>query len=180
LKDKRVFALDIGSPLAGAKYRGEFEEGVAVLKEIAASDGQIILFIDELHDRRPARLRARSTPRTFEADVARVSSTIGTTLDEYRKHIENDAASNAGSNRSSSASRRSGHDLDPARVARATVHHGVRILDSAVAAARLSSRYINDRFRRRAIDLVDEAVRCGWRSTRCPSSSTRSSATSAG
>jgi ATP-dependent Clp protease ATP-binding subunit ClpB len=167
LKDKRVFALDIGSLLAGAKYRGEFEERLkAVLKEIAASEGQIILFIDELHTivGAGAAEGAVDAANMLKPMLARGElHTIGaTTLDEYRKHIEKDAA----------LERR----FQPVFVGEPTVedtisilrglreryevHHGVRILDSAlVAAAVLSSRYINDRFLPdKAIDLVDEAA----------------------
>jgi len=166
LKEKRVFALDIGSLLAGAKYRGEFEERLkAVLKEIAASEGQIILFIDELHTivGAGAAEGAVDAANMLKPMLARGElHTIGaTTLDEYRKHIEKDAA----------LERR----FQPVFVGEPTVedtisilrglreryevHHGVRILDSAlVAAAVLSSRYINDRFLPdKAIDLVDEA-----------------------
>ncbi|HEV2249174.1 MAG TPA: AAA family ATPase, partial [Candidatus Limnocylindria bacterium] len=166
LKDKRVFALDIGSLLAGAKYRGEFEERLrAVLKEIAASEGQIVLFIDELHTivGAGAAEGAVDAANMLKPMLARGElHTIGaTTLDEYRKHIEKDAA----------LERR----FQPVFVGEPTVedtisilrglreryevHHGVRILDSAlVAAAVLSARYINDRFLPdKAIDLVDEA-----------------------
>jgi ATP-dependent Clp protease ATP-binding subunit ClpB len=166
LKDKRVFALDIGSLLAGAKYRGEFEERLkAVLKEIAASDGEIILFIDELHTivGAGAAEGAVDAANMLKPMLARGElHTIGaTTLDEYRKHIEKDAA----------LERR----FQPVFVGepsvedtisilrglreRYEVHHGVRILDSAlVAAAVLSARYISDRFLPdKAIDLVDEA-----------------------
>ncbi|MEA2660801.1 MAG: ATP-dependent Clp protease ATP-binding subunit ClpB [Chloroflexota bacterium] len=167
LKEKRVFALDIASLLAGAKYRGEFEERLkAVLKEIAASEGQIILFIDELHTivGAGAAEGAVDAANMLKPMLARGElHTIGaTTLDEYRKHIEKDAA----------LERR----FQPVFVGEPTVedtisilrglreryevHHGVRILDSAlVAAAVLSSRYINDRFLPdKAIDLVDEAA----------------------
>jgi ATP-dependent Clp protease ATP-binding subunit ClpB len=167
LKDKRVYALEIGSLLAGAKYRGEFEERLkAVLKEIAASDGQIILFIDELHTivGAGAAEGAVDAANMLKPMLARGElHTIGaTTLDEYRKHIEKDAA----------LERR----FQPVFVGepsvedtisilrglreRYEVHHGVRILDSAlVAAAVLSSRYISDRFLPdKAIDLVDEAA----------------------
>ncbi|MDQ6858447.1 MAG: ATP-dependent chaperone ClpB [Chloroflexota bacterium] len=166
LKEKRVFALDIGSLLAGAKYRGEFEERLkAVLKEIAASEGQIILFIDELHTivGAGAAEGAVDAANMLKPMLARGElHTIGaTTLDEYRKHIEKDAA----------LERR----FQPVFIGEPTVedtisilrglreryevHHGVRILDSAlVAAAVLSSRYISDRFLPdKAIDLVDEA-----------------------
>jgi ATP-dependent Clp protease ATP-binding subunit ClpB len=167
LKEKRVFALDIGSLLAGAKYRGEFEERLkAVLKEIASSDGQIILFIDELHTvvGAGAAEGAVDAANMLKPMLARGElHTIGaTTLDEYRKYIEKDAA----------LERR----FQPVYVGEPTLedtisilrglreryenHHGVRIQDSAlVAAATLSSRYITDRFLPdKAIDLVDEAA----------------------
>jgi len=166
LKDKRVFALDIGSLLAGAKYRGEFEERLkAVLKEIASSEGQIILFIDELHTvvGAGAAEGAVDAANMLKPMLARGElHTIGaTTLDEYRKHIEKDAA----------LERR----FQPVYIGepsvedtisilrglreRYEIHHGVRIQDAAlVAAATLSSRYITDRFLPdKAIDLVDEA-----------------------
>jgi len=166
LKEKRVFALDIASLLAGAKYRGEFEERLkAVLKEIASSDGQIILFIDELHTvvGAGAAEGAVDAANMLKPMLARGElHTIGATpLDEYRKHIEKDAA----------LERR----FQPVYVGEPTLedtisilrglreryenHHGVRIQDSAlVAAATLSSRYITDRFLPdKAIDLVDEA-----------------------
>jgi ATP-dependent Clp protease ATP-binding subunit ClpB len=167
LKDKRVFALDIGSLLAGAKYRGEFEERLkAVLQEIAKSEGQVILFIDELHTvvGAGAAEGAVDASNMLKPMLARGElHTIGaTTLDEYRKHIERDAA----------LERR----FQPVYVGepsledtisilrglreRYEIHHGVRIQDSAlVAAATLSSRYITDRFLPdKAIDLVDEAA----------------------
>ena len=166
LKNKRVFGLDIGSLLAGAKYRGEFEERLkAVLKEITASEGEIILFIDELHTvvGAGAAEGALDAANLLKPMLARgeLHAIGATTLDEYRKHIEKDAA----------LERR----FQPVYVGEPTVedtisilrglreryevHHGVRILDSAlVAAAILSSRYINDRFLPdKAIDLVDEA-----------------------
>jgi ATP-dependent Clp protease ATP-binding subunit ClpB len=166
LKDKRIFELNIGSLLAGAKYRGEFEERLkAVLKEIAASDGQIILFIDELHTvvGAGAAEGAVDAANMLKPMLARGElHTIGaTTLDEYRKHIEKDAA----------LERR----FQPVYVGepsvedtisilrglreRYEVHHGVRIQDSAlVAAATLSARYITDRYLPdKAIDLVDES-----------------------
>ena len=166
LKEKRVFALDIGALLAGAKYRGEFEERLkAVLKEIAASDGQIVLFIDELHTvvGAGAAEGAVDAANLLKPMLARgeLHAIGATTLDEYRKHIEKDAA----------LERR----FQPVIVGepsledtisilrglreRYEIHHGVRILDSAlVAAATLSSRYISDRFLPdKAIDLVDEA-----------------------
>src|SRR5881296_363902 len=167
LKEKRVFALDIGSLLAGAKYRGEFEERLkAVLQEIAKSEGQIILFIDELHTvvGAGAAEGAVDAANMLKPMLARGElHTIGaTTLDEYRKHIEKDAA----------LERR----FQPVMIGEPTVedtisilrglreryevHHGVKIKDSAlVAAAVLSSRYIADRFLPdKAIDLVDEAA----------------------
>ena len=167
LKEKRVFALDIGALLAGAKYRGEFEERLkAVLKEIAASDGQIILFIDELHTvvGAGAAEGAVDAANLLKPMLARgeLHAIGATTLDEYRKYIEKDAA----------LERR----FQPVHVGEPTVedtisilrglreryevHHGVRILDSAlVAAAVLSSRYISDRFLPdKAIDLMDEAA----------------------
>jgi ATP-dependent Clp protease ATP-binding subunit ClpB len=166
LKEKRVFALDIGSLLAGAKYRGEFEERLkAVLKEIASSEGQIILFIDELHTVVGAGAAdgAVDAANMLKPMLARGElHTIGaTTLDEYRKHIEKDAA----------LERR----FQPVYIGepsvedtisilrglreRYEIHHGIRIQDAAlVAAATLSSRYITDRFLPdKAIDLVDEA-----------------------
>ena len=167
LKDKRIFALDIGALLAGAKYRGEFEERLkAVLKEIASSDGQIILFIDELHTvvGAGAAEGAVDAANMLKPMLARgeLHAIGATTLDEYRKHIEKDAA----------LERR----FQPVYVGepsvedtisilrglreRYEIHHGVRIQDSAlVAAATLSSRYISDRFLPdKAIDLVDEAA----------------------
>src|SRR5438132_1341842 len=164
---KRVLALDIGSLLAGAKYRGEFEERLkAVLQEIAKSEGQIVLFIDELHTvvGAGAAEGAVDAANMLKPMLARGElHTIGaTTLDEYRKHIEKDAA----------LERR----FQPVYVGEPTIedtisilrglreryenHHGVRIQDAAlVAAATLSSRYITDRFLPdKAIDLVDEAA----------------------
>jgi ATP-dependent Clp protease ATP-binding subunit ClpB len=167
LKDKRVVALDLGALIAGAKYRGEFEERLkAVLKEIKDSDGQIVLFIDELHTvvGAGAAEGAMDASNLLKPMLARGElHTIGaTTLDEYRKHIEKDAA----------LERR----FQPVYVDQPTVeetisilrglreryenHHGVRITDSAlVAAAVLSNRYITERFLPdKAIDLVDEAA----------------------
>src|SRR6059036_4220405 len=167
LKDKRIFELNIGSLLAGAKYRGEFEERLkAVLKEIAASEGQIILFIDELHTvvGAGAAEGAVDAANMLKPMLARGElHTIGaTTLDEYRKHVEKDAA----------LERR----FQPVLVNEPSVedtisilrglreryelHHGVRIQDAAlVAAAQLSHRYISDRFLPdKAIDLIDEAA----------------------
>jgi ATP-dependent Clp protease ATP-binding subunit ClpB len=167
LKNKRVVALDMGALIAGAKYRGEFEERLkAVLKEVTDSQGQIILFIDELHTVVGAGKAegAMDAGNLLKPMLARGElHCIGaTTLDEYRKHIEKDAA----------LERR----FQPVMVdqpsvedtisilrglrERYEVHHGVRIKDSAlVAAAVLSNRYISDRFLPdKAIDLVDEAA----------------------
>ena len=167
LKDRRVWALDIGSLLAGAKYRGEFEERLkAVLSEIKGSDGRIVLFIDELHTivGAGAAEGAVDAANLLKPLLARgeLRCVGATTLDEYRKHIEKDAA----------LERR----FAPVYVGEPTVvdtiailrglkpryeaHHGVRIRDAAlVAAAVLSHRYIADRFLPdKAIDLVDEAA----------------------
>ena len=167
LKDKTVFALDMGALVAGAKYRGEFEERLkAVLKEIADSEGRVILFIDELHTvvGAGAAEGAMDASQMLKPMLARGElHTIGaTTLDEYRKYIEKDAA----------LERR----FQPVTVGEPTVedtisilrglreryeiHHNVKFKDSAlVAAAVLSNRYISDRFLPdKAIDLVDEAA----------------------
>ncbi|MGE3178846.1 MAG: ATP-dependent Clp protease ATP-binding subunit, partial [Vicinamibacterales bacterium] len=167
LKDKTVFALDMGALVAGAKYRGEFEERLkAVLKEITDSQGRIVLFIDELHTvvGAGAAEGAMDASQMLKPMLARGElHTIGaTTLDEYRKHIEKDAA----------LERR----FQPVLVGEPTVedtisilrglreryevHHKVTLKDSAlVAAAVLSNRYIADRFLPdKAIDLVDEAA----------------------
>src|ERR1700675_534645 len=167
LKDKRLLALDLGALVAGAKYRGEFEERLkSVLNEVTAAEGKIILFIDEMH----TLVGAGKTEGAMDASnllkpaLARGElHCIGaTTLDEYRKHVEKDAA----------LARR----FQPIFVSEPTVedtisilrglkdkyeqHHGVRITDSAlVAAATLSNRYITDRFLPdKAIDLMDEAA----------------------
>lgn len=167
LKEKRVIALDLGALIAGAKYRGEFEERLkAVLKEITAAEGQIILFIDEMHTLVGAGAAegAMDAGNMLKPMLARGElHTIGaTTLDEYRKHIEKDSA----------LERR----FQPVYIGepsvedtisilrglkeRYEVHHGVRITDPAViAAASLSQRYITDRFLPdKAIDLIDEAA----------------------
>ena len=166
LKNKKIFALDMGALVAGAKYRGEFEERLkAVLKDISESEGRIVLFIDELHTvvGAGAAEGAMDASQMLKPMLARGElHTIGaTTLDEYRKHIEKDAA----------LERR----FQPVLVGEPTVedtisilrglreryeiHHGVRVKDAAlVAAAVLSQRYIADRFLPdKAIDLVDEA-----------------------
>jgi ATP-dependent Clp protease ATP-binding subunit ClpB len=167
LKGKRVWALDIGALIAGSKYRGEFEERLkAVLNEIKAAEGKVILFIDELHTivGAGAAEGAVSAGNLLKPMLARgeLRAIGATTLDEYRKHIEKDAA----------LERR----FQPILVGEPSVadtiailrglkeryeaHHGVRIRDAAlVAAAVLSDRYITDRFLPdKAIDLVDEAA----------------------
>jgi len=167
LKGKRVWALDIGALLAGSKYRGEFEERLkAVLNEIQASEGEIVLFIDELHTivGAGAAEGAVSAGNLLKPMLSRgeLRAVGATTLDEYRKHIEKDPA----------LERR----FQPVLVGEPSVadtiailrglkeryeaHHGVRIRDAAlVAASVLSERYITDRFLPdKAIDLVDEAA----------------------
>jgi ATP-dependent Clp protease ATP-binding subunit ClpB len=167
LKDKRIVSLDMGALIAGAKYRGEFEERLkAVLQEVQKSDGEIILFIDELH----TVVGAGKTEGAMDAGnllkpmLARGElHCIGaTTLDEYRKHIEKDPA----------LERRFQQVLvdqpsveDTISILRGLkeryeIHHGVRIKDNAlIAAATLSNRYITDRFLPdKAIDLMDEAA----------------------
>jgi len=167
LKNKRIVALDMGALVAGAKYRGEFEERLkAVLKEIQASEGEVILFIDEMHTivGAGAAEGAMDASNLLKPMLARGElHCIGaTTLDEYRKHVEKDAA----------LERRFQPVLvdqpsveDTISILRGLkeryeVHHGVRIKDSAlVSAAVLSHRYITDRFLPdKAIDLVDEAA----------------------
>ena len=167
LRDRRVIALDIGALIAGAKYRGEFEDRLkAVLKEVADGEGRIILFLDELHTivGAGAAEGAVDAANLLKPMLARgeLRAVGATTLDEYRKHIEKDAA----------LERR----FQPVLVAepsvedtiailrglkeRYEVHHGVRIQDAAIiAAATLSQRYIADRFLPdKAIDLIDEAA----------------------
>ena len=167
LKGKKLMALDLGAMVAGAKYRGEFEERLkAVLSEISAAEGDIIVFIDELHTLIGAGKAdgAMDASNMLKPALARgeLHCVGATTLDEYRKHIEKDAA----------LARR----FQPVFVAEPTVedtisilrglkekyelHHGVRIADAAiVAAATLSNRYITDRFLPdKAIDLMDEAA----------------------
>ena len=167
LKDKRVIALDLGAMVAGSKYRGEFEDRLkAVLKEVTSSDGAVILFIDELHTLVGAGAAegAMDAGNMLKPALARGElRCIGaTTLDEYRKHIEKDAALER---------RFQPIVVDQPSVEetisilrglkeRYEVHHGVRIIDAAiVAAAVLSNRYITDRFLPdKAIDLIDEAA----------------------
>ena len=167
LKDRRVWALDIGSLLAGSKYRGEFEERLkAVLTEIRASDGRIVLFIDELHTivGAGAAEGAVDAANLLKPMLARGElRCIGaTTLDEYRKHIEKDAALER---RFAPVFVGEPSVADTIAILRGLkeryeAHHGVRIRDAAlVAAAVLSHRYIADRFLPdKAIDLVDEAA----------------------
>jgi ATP-dependent Clp protease ATP-binding subunit ClpB len=166
LKQKRLMALDLGAMVAGAKFRGEFEERLkAVLQEIAAAQGEIVVFIDELHTLVGAGKAegAMDASNMLKPALARgdLHCVGATTLDEYRKHVEKDAA----------LARR----FQPVFVAEPSVeetisilrglkekyelHHGVRITDSAiVAAATLANRYISDRFLPdKAIDLVDES-----------------------
>ena len=166
LRDKQLLALDMGALIAGAKYRGEFEERLkAVLSEVTSANGQIILFIDEMHTLVGAGKAdgAMDASNLLKPALARgeLHCVGATTLDEYRKHVEKDAA----------LARR----FQPVFVSEPTVedtisilrgikekyelHHGVRIADSAlVSAATLSNRYITDRFLPdKAIDLMDEA-----------------------
>jgi ATP-dependent Clp protease ATP-binding subunit ClpB len=166
LKDKKLLALDMGALIAGAKYRGEFEERLkAVLSEVTSAEGNIILFIDEMHTLVGAGKAdgAMDASNLLKPALARgeLHCVGATTLDEYRKHVEKDAA----------LARR----FQPVFVSEPTVedtisilrgikekyelHHGVRITDAAiVAAAQLSNRYITDRFLPdKAIDLMDEA-----------------------
>jgi ATP-dependent Clp protease ATP-binding subunit ClpB len=167
LKDKRVVALDMGALIAGAKFRGEFEERLkAVLKEVQTSEGQIILFIDELHTVVGAGKAegAMDAGNLLKPMLARGElHCIGaTTLDEYRKYIEKDAALER---RFQTVFVDQPSVEDTISILRGLreryeIHHGVRIKDSAlVAAAVLSNRYISDRFLPdKAIDLVDEAA----------------------
>ena len=167
LKNTQLIALDLGALVAGAKFRGEFEERLkAVLKEVEASDGEIVLFIDELH----TVVGAGATEGSMDAGnllkpmLARgVLRTVGaTTINEYRKYIEKDAALER---RFQPVMVEEPSVEDTISILRGLkeryeVHHGIRIKDSAlVAAAKLSDRYITDRFLPdKAIDLIDEAA----------------------
>ena len=167
LKDKKLLALDMGSLIAGAKYRGEFEERLkAVLSEVQSEEGRIILFIDELHTIVGAGKSegAMDAGNLLKPALARgeLHCVGATTLDEYRKHIEKDAAL---ARRFQPVMVDEPNVEDTISILRGLkekyeLHHGVRIADSAlVAAATLSNRYISDRFLPdKAIDLMDEAA----------------------
>jgi len=166
LKDKRIVALDMGSLIAGAKFRGEFEERMkAALKEVQESNGQIILFIDELHTvvGAGAAEGAIDAGNMLKPMLARGElHCIGaTTLEEYRKHIEKDTALERRfqTNLVTEPSVQDTISILRGLKERYEIHHGIKIKDSAlVAAAVLSERYISDRFLPdKAIDLIDEA-----------------------
>ncbi len=166
LKDKRLIALDLGSMVAGAKYRGEFEERLkAVLKEITDADGEVITFIDELHTvvGAGAAEGAMDAGNMLKPLLARGQLRLvgATTLDEYRKHIEKDAAFERRFQQVFVGQPTVDDTIAILRglKERYEVHHGVRIQDAAlVAAAVLSDRYLTGRFLPdKAIDLVDEA-----------------------
>ncbi|MEL6331226.1 MAG: ATP-dependent chaperone ClpB [Cyanobacteria bacterium J06554_1] len=167
LKDRQLISLDIGSLIAGAKYRGEFEERLrSVLKEVAESDGQIVLFIDELHT------VVGAGGGNSNVDAGNLLKPIlargelrcigATTVDEYRKHIEKDAALERRFQQVYIGQPSVDNAISILRglKERYEAHHGVKIVDSAlVAAATLSDRYISDRFLPdKAIDLIDEAA----------------------
>ena len=166
LKDKRLLSLDMGSLIAGAKYRGEFEERLkAVLTETTAAEGQVILFIDEMHTLVGAGKSegAMDASNLLKPALARgeLHCVGATTLDEYRKHVEKDAAL---ARRFQPVFVNEPSVEDTVSILRGLkekyeLHHGVRISDAAiVAAATLSNRYITDRFLPdKAIDLMDEA-----------------------
>ena len=167
LKNRQLISLDMGSLIAGAKFRGEFEERLrSVLREVTASDGQIVLFIDELHTviGTGAGQGTMDASNLLKPMLARGElRCIGaTTVDEYRKYIEKDAALERRFQQIVVAQPRVDNTISILRglKERYEVHHGVKILDSAlVAAATLSDRYISDRFLPdKAIDLVDEAA----------------------
>ena len=167
LKDKQLLALDLGALVAGAKFRGEFEERLkAVIKEITEADGRIILFIDELHSIMGAGAAEGSTDASnlLKPALARGElRTIGaTTLDEYRKHIEKDPAFERRFQQVYTAEPSVEDSVTILRgiKERYEVHHGVRIRDEAlISAAVLSDRYITSRFLPdKAIDLIDEAA----------------------
>jgi ATP-dependent Clp protease ATP-binding subunit ClpB len=167
IRDKRLLALDLGSLVAGAKYRGEFEERLkAVLKEVEDANGQIILFIDEIHQLVGAGKSdgAMDAANLLKPALARgeLHCVGATTLDEYRKHLEKDAAL---ARRFLTIFVSEPTVEDTISILRGLkekyeVHHGIRISDaSIVAAAKLSDRYITDRFLPdKAIDLIDEAA----------------------
>ncbi|MDJ0765796.1 MAG: ATP-dependent chaperone ClpB [Myxococcota bacterium] len=167
LKNKRVLSLDMGALIAGAKYRGEFEDRLkAVLKEITARDGEIILFIDEMHTLvgAGATQGAQDAANMLKPPLARGElRCIGaTTLDEYRKHVEQDKALERRFQQVYVGEPTVEDTISILRGIKEKyeVHHGIRIRDTALqAAARLSHRYVSDRFLPdKAIDLIDEAA----------------------